>query len=37
MSAHSPAMLGGAVAGGGSAVAAWVLTGALFSYVKVTL
>ena len=37
VSAHSPAMLGGAVAGGGSAVAAWVLTGALFSYVKVTL
>ena len=36
VSAHSPAMLGGAVAGGGSAVAAWVLTGALFSYVKVT-
>jgi len=35
--AHSPAMLGGAVAGGGSAVAAWVLTGALFSYVKVTV
>jgi len=34
---HSPAMLGGAQLGGSLVVITWVVTGALFSYVKVSV
>lgn len=34
---HSPAMLGGAQLGGSMVVITWVVTGALFSYVKVSV